>query len=432
MEQIRNRIKKIYQYSEREAFQEVKREAEQFVDELYDSDVFEYIYDIDIEKEMLIDGQEPVRWLLTQLFVRCLKEDDLEKIYRFEECFKKLNNWVEISYEENTFVGVAIEFKAIKIANYMLDNDYPLYYYYFIKDIEYRRGYPVLASIISGNSDLLKKVIEKGGDFNERISGDDDLFTAWGYLIRHNFDYKIAELLLDKGIEPCNPGDFFDDECTLEVLYNSDSVVNKKDIISWLRNRKCKGCSGCIWGKERIDMSREERYLHFMGAWSCEQHSKHHIYSVGEHTEKVVEYCKQHGASDELIRAAWLHDAGKIVTKMFDGEYDHFTGHPGESAKIAEDLRESEYVVALIKYHDSHRDDDIKLGELVKYGRKWCEELKLLFEADLFAQNPDFMMEEKKKSRKIFVDKLFEELDRYEACSVSLLYEYLAEKNNFG
>lgn len=162
-------------------------------------------------------------------------------------------------------------------------------------------------------------------------------------------------------------------------------------------------------------MTREEKYLKSIGAWKCEQNSPHHLYSVGQHTEMVVRYCVDHSASDELIRAAWLHDAGKIKTKSFDGICDHFKGHPDESAKIAIELGESDYVVKLVRYHDAALGrSNITTAELAKNGLKWCEELAILLMADLSGQHPTYQMGEKLQQRGIFLKELFEELKRQE------------------
>lgn len=155
---------------------------------------------------------------------------------------------------------------------------------------------------------------------------------------------------------------------------------------------------------------REKEYLKSIGAWECEQKTPHHLYTVGKHTEKVVNYCMEHGAGDELIRAAWLHDAGKVSVKYNDGIYDHFTGHPSISAEIAKNLGESDYVIDLIRYHDLHRDETIDYVELARHGRKWCDDLAILLMADLASQSPTYKMGEKLKGRGVFLSRLYAEL----------------------
>ncbi len=162
-------------------------------------------------------------------------------------------------------------------------------------------------------------------------------------------------------------------------------------------------------------MTKEELCLRQLGAWECIQNTPHHIYSVGKHTEKVVQYCIEHGASEELTKAAWLHDAGKMSAKTSDKEgCDHFPDHPAISAKIAEELGESEYVINLIYYHDAHRDKDVPYEKLASKGRKWCNELGILMMGDLAAQNPTFNIEEKLKDRQTFLKKLKDKVDEIE------------------
>lgn len=114
-----------------------------------------------------------------------------------------------------------------------------------------------------------------------------------------------------------------------------------------------------------------------------------------------------------MIKAAWLHDAGKMKTKRFDGKYDHFKNHPDESAKIAEELGECEYVIRLVRFHDAALGHtNVTVQELASYGRKWCDDLAVLLMADLAGQHPTYQMGEKLQQRGIFLQKLFEELER--------------------
>lgn len=162
-------------------------------------------------------------------------------------------------------------------------------------------------------------------------------------------------------------------------------------------------------------MTKEEKYLRDAGAWDFEQRTPHHIYTVGEHTQSVVQYCMEHGASDEVLKAAWLHDVGKLTTRHFDGEQDHFYNHAIVSAEIANHLGESEYVVQLIRYHDvffSYSQKTIK--KLAANGQKWCEDLSLLMLADLAGQHPTFKREEKLQKRALFLQSLQQALDRTE------------------
>lgn len=163
-------------------------------------------------------------------------------------------------------------------------------------------------------------------------------------------------------------------------------------------------------------MLKEKQALIDAGAYQCEQQNPHHIYTVGVHTEKVVEYCLEHGADDELVRAAWLHDIGKMkVKKMVSETRAIFTGHAAVSAEIAKKIGESNYVINLIYWHDAAMMMDmgqpVPFEDLASFGRAWCKDLALLMEADQLAQHPTFKMEQKQHTRMIFVEKLFSVLN---------------------
>lgn len=128
-----------------------------------------------------------------------------------------------------------------------------------------------------------------------------------------------------------------------------------------------------------------------------------------------MRYCIDHGASTELIKAAWLHDAGKMKTKSFDGKCDHFKNYPEVSAQIAEKLGESDYVIRLVRFHDAALGrSDVTIQELASYGRKWCDDLAILLMGDLAGQHPTYQMGEKLQQRGIFLSALYRALEECE------------------
>ena len=50
--------------------------------------------------------------------------------------------------------------------------------------------------------------------------------------------------------------------------------------------------------------------------------------------------------------------------------------------------------------------------KLASYGRKWCADLAVLLMADLSGQHPTYQIGEKLQQRGVFLQKLFEELER--------------------
>lgn len=139
-------------------------------------------------------------------------------------------------------------------------------------------------------------------------------------------------------------------------------------------------------------------------AMECEQNTKHHCYTVGEHSIVVM----QHVRADKVMRlAAMLHDIGKPVVKRTDKKgHDHFQGHPQMSEVMAgKILRRLKYdndtikkVCTLVRYHDERpvlnprsirrcmRDMDLDFDDLFELKR-----------ADNAGQS-DYMREEKLKA----------------------------------
>ncbi len=94
--------------------------------------------------------------------------------------------------------------------------------------------------------------------------------------------------------------------------------------------------------------------------FSCEQHSKWHLYDVYTHIVKSVAVSPK---KDYIRLALFFHDIAKPECKTTDEkDFDHFFGHPEKSAAYAESIlsrfkasNELKYrVVTLVKYHDRH------------------------------------------------------------------------------
>ena len=96
----------------------------------------------------------------------------------------------------------------------------------------------------------------------------------------------------------------------------------------------------------------------FDAMMNTSQNSPYHMYSVGEHTIKVLENIE----ADPYLRwAALLHDIGKPLMKTTDAKgIDHFHGHEEKGSEIARELLKNlkmdnktiDVVTKLVKYHD--------------------------------------------------------------------------------
>ncbi len=132
------------------------------------------------------------------------------------------------------------------------------------------------------------------------------------------------------------------------------------------------------------------------------QNNKHHCYSVGEHTIKVMENVE---ATRVLRLTALFHDVGKPVKKTTDDTgSDHFYGHPEEGAhmtyrilkRLKFDNDTISKVKALIKWHDTRPEPNMKSVRrfLSKVGEDLFLELLEIKRADILGQS-DYMREEK-------------------------------------
>ncbi len=132
------------------------------------------------------------------------------------------------------------------------------------------------------------------------------------------------------------------------------------------------------------------------------QNTKHHCYSVGEHTLKVMENVP---ATAPLRLSALLHDVAKPDCRTTDAEgADHFYGHPEEGADMTgKILRRLKFdndtihiVKKLVRYHDdrpSATEKSVRRAA-ARMGREVFPELFVLKRADALGQSL-FQREEK-------------------------------------
>lgn len=137
----------------------------------------------------------------------------------------------------------------------------------------------------------------------------------------------------------------------------------------------------------------------FIPAYKVPQNNPHHIYNVAEHTVQSMKNIKPEAY---LRLTMLLHDIGKAYTRTTDEKgIDHFYNHPKKSEEIAKkvlrelklDNQSIKNITLLVLYHDYHiRHQITKVlikRVLTEIGPDLFDDLLLIQEADVRAQNPD-------------------------------------------
>ncbi|MDO5409079.1 MAG: CCA tRNA nucleotidyltransferase [Lachnospiraceae bacterium] len=161
----------------------------------------------------------------------------------------------------------------------------------------------------------------------------------------------------------------------------------------------------------------------FDTAMSCEQNTPYHCYSVGEHTQEVM----NHTPCDLPLRlTGLLHDLGKPLVKTTDENgQDHFYGHPQESEKIARKiLRRLKYdnqtidrTCRLIRFHDYKINLDKKSVRraVSKIGTDLFPDLLIFRRADAGAKPPHVYEETMKELNQI--EAFYQEIQENKECT---------------
>ena len=146
------------------------------------------------------------------------------------------------------------------------------------------------------------------------------------------------------------------------------------------------------------------------------QNTPHHMYTVGEHTLRVMMNVRP----ERVLRlSALLHDVAKPVTRRVDENgRDHFTGHPEIGAQMAVDILKRlkfdnatiEDTARLVRFHDERPEVTKKniRRQISQVGMEHYEDLLALRRADILGQS-DYHREEKLEELDN-VKKLFEEI----------------------
>ena len=130
-------------------------------------------------------------------------------------------------------------------------------------------------------------------------------------------------------------------------------------------------------------------------AMETEQHNRHHMYTVGEHSLVATGHIR----ADKVLRLTMLmHDFGKPLCITTDEEgIDHYYGHPAKSEKMAEEILHRlkfdndtiRKVCILIRHHDERIVPGLKYMRraMARIGEEAFPELFEVQEADNFAQS---------------------------------------------
>ena len=124
------------------------------------------------------------------------------------------------------------------------------------------------------------------------------------------------------------------------------------------------------------------------------QHHPHHMYSVGEHTLKALEFTDP----EKVLRLSVLfHDFGKPQTRTTEDGVDHFHGHAHGSAqetvrimrRLKFDNATMDQVKRIVLYHDARpQPDERQIRRLLhRAGEDIFPELFQVMGADILAQS---------------------------------------------
>lgn len=151
------------------------------------------------------------------------------------------------------------------------------------------------------------------------------------------------------------------------------------------------------------------------------QNTKHHMYTVGEHTIHSMMAVRQ----DKILRLTMLfHDVGKPACKTTENAKDHFKGHPEVSAEMAKEIFRRlkfdndtmKHVCHLVKFHDYRPEMNQKAirRAISKINPLYCKELFEVKRADIAAQS-DYQRAEKNAYVDEF-ERMFDQMQEESVC----------------
>ncbi len=241
-----------------------------------------------------------------------------------------------------------------------------------------------LVDLFDGMSDLKKGIIRAVGNPIERFTEDAlRMLRALRFAAQLGFDIEPATYEAIKNLAP-----------TLDKISAERIQVELVKLVTSANPGRIRDVYAT--GLTAIFMPEFDEMM------TTDQHTKHHKYTVGEHTIRAMEGIEP----DKILRLTMLlHDVGKPTCKTTDENgQDHFKGHPEAGADMARAiLRRLKFdndtisaVVNLVRNHDDRPAVTPRNVRrmAIRVGEDNMDALLAVKRADTLAQS-DYQREEK-------------------------------------
>lgn len=235
-----------------------------------------------------------------------------------------------------------------------------------------------LIDAFSGIQDLEQRIVRCVGDPNERFT-EDSLRMLRAIRFSAKLDFKI-----DKATETA-------------IKTNATLIKNISCERIHMELTKTLVSENPHYIKELVNLGLIQHIIpEFIVNVGMEQHNKHHIYTVDEHTYVSLGKVEP---TETLRWSMFLHDIGKGYSKTIDDKgVGHFHGHSLISVKLARDVlnrlrfdnKTTSDVLKLIEHHDYRIEPKMKQVRkaINKIGVDLFESYLKVQKADILAQNP--------------------------------------------
>ncbi len=234
-----------------------------------------------------------------------------------------------------------------------------------------------LVDIFGGLEDIERKVIRCVGDPRARFT-EDALRLMRAVRFAAQLGYTIEE-------ETC--------EAMKEIAGNLKKISAERIQVELVKTLVS---PNPFMMKDAYELGLTKYFMpEFDLAMETEQHNRHHMYTVGEHSLVATGHIR----ADKVLRLTMLmHDFGKTLCITTDEEgIDHYYGHPAKSEEMAEEILHRlkfdndtiRKVCILIRHHDERIVPGLKYMRraMARIGEEAFPELFEVQEADISAQS---------------------------------------------